>query len=82
MKRLDEEINKQEAEAEGFKHYEIDGRSRDEVKGVSPAFYPIRKRGYYRALKAEKPWALVREYMGEITTMLCKDLFYGVEKND
>lgn len=36
---------------------------------------PIRKRGYYRALKAGKQWAVLKKSMIEIMNAMYRDLF-------
>lgn len=36
---------------------------------------PIRKRGYYRALKANKPWATLRKAMNDTMNAINRQMF-------
>ena len=36
---------------------------------------PIRRRGYYRALKANKSWALSRKAMNDISNQMALEMF-------
>jgi hypothetical protein len=79
--------NKSELEADGLNQDKMAMDVRAPSQGVHPYFFekPKRKRGFYRALKAGAPWALVDQAMKDIQRRMLESLlgvFDPQEKKD
>lgn len=62
----------QASKADGLNFAEIRERVRLEEGGR-----PVRKRGYYRALKRERPWALIQKMSFDVMNDLSNRLYFG-----
>lgn len=72
-------MSNSEPKAEGLNLSKIASGCREQAKGGQSE--PIRKRGYYRALKRGETWAIMRKTTSDMVNNLCREFFTDYSDN-